>query len=338
MSRLAPAATEPFADDVAGAEYFATDYHHRFLVNAIRERLAKARGFVLVSGDPPADGEMLSRYLTDEKETGHRVALVRCRTGMVFDDLVRAYSRQLGLRADDDSARLWALLSHLMLETRNGITRILIVENADALDIRTFDELHRFARLDDPHLMSVVLLSSPGFAQRLDVAPLNFLKPAIVGHVAVRHLHADEVGAFIHYQLNTVAPSRALMLSSDDVAAIAAAAKGDPGAVNRLAREALAAKAAPPPAPEPVVPPSLPEPFVSKPLPAAAPKLPAAALPVTPKPVPAMKLLTPEPPAPAAATAPAKPPVPAAAVKPAAAEPVAEDPIPDIPLVLPAAA
>ena len=361
MSRLAPAPAEPFADDAAGTDYFATDYHHRFLVNAIREQLAKARGFVLVSGDPPADGEMLSRYLTDEKETGYRVALVRCRTGMVFDDLVRAYSRQLGLRADDDSARLWALLSHLMLETRNGITRILIVENAEALDIRTFDELHRFARLDDPHLMSVVLLSSPGFAQRLDAAPLNFLKPAIVGCVAAQHLHADEVGAFIHYQLNTLAPSRALMLSSDDIAAIAAAAKGDPRAVNRLAREALAAraapppapakaaappapaKAAPPPAPEPVVSrPPLPEPLVAKPVPTAAPKLPAAALPLAPKPLPAMKLLTPEPPAPADATAPAaataKAPVPAAAVKPAAAEPVGEDPIPDIPLVLPAAA
>jgi type II secretory pathway predicted ATPase ExeA len=358
VSRLAPAASEPFADDAAGADYFATDYHHRFLVDAIRERLAKARGFVLVSGDPPADGEMLSRYLTDEKETGYRVALVRCRTGMVFDDLVRAYSRQLGLRADDDSARLWALLSHLMLETRNGITRILIVENADALDIRTFDELHRFARLDDPHLMSVVLLSAPGFAQRLDTAPLNFLKPAIVGHVPAQQLQAEEVGAFIHYQLNTVAPSRALMLSSDDIAAIATAANGNPGAVNRLARQALAAKTAPAPTPEPVVLPSpLPEPLVTKPTPTTAPKLPAAALPIAPKPLPAMKLLTPEAapaagaapakpsePAPAATTAPAKPLVPAkpsvppAAARSPAAEPVAEDPIPDIPLVLPAAA
>lgn len=355
MSRLAPAAAEPFADDAAGADYFTTDYHHRFLVNAIREQLAKARGFVLVSGDPPADGEMLSRYLTDEKETGYRVALVRCRTGMVFDDLVRAYSRQLGLRADDDSARLWALLSHLMLETRNGVTRILIVENADALDIRTFDELHRFARLDDPHLMSVVLLSSPGFAQRLDAAPLNFLKPAIVGQVDAQRLHAEEVGAFIHYQLNTMVHNRGLMLSSDDITAIAAAANGNPGAVNRLAREALAAKAAsPPPAPEPVAPPP-PEPPVAKHDAAAPPKLPAAALPLAPKPLPAMKLLTPEPePAPAAATAPAKPPAPTPAAAPpiviapakppvtatagktAAAEPVTEDPIPDIPLVLPA--
>jgi type II secretory pathway predicted ATPase ExeA len=396
VSRLAPAAAEPFADDAAGADYFATDYHHRFLVNAIREQLAKARGFVLVSGDPPADGEMLSRYLTDEKETGYRVALVRCRTGMVFDDLVRAYSRQLGLRADDDSARLWALLSHLMLETRNGITRILIVENADALDIRTFDELHRFARLDDPHLMSVVLLAAPGFAQRLDTAPLNFLKPAIVGHVPAQQLHAEEVGAFIHYQLNTVAPNRALMLSSDDIAAIATAANGNPGAVNRLARQALAAKKAPPSTPEPVVlpsplpeplvakpiptaapkmPPTLPEPLVAKPISTPAPKLPAAALPLAPKPLPAMKLLAPEPappaatepatspePVPAAATAPAKPlvppatatpakplvpaatttpakpPVPVGAVRSPAGEPVAEDPIPDIPLVLPAAA
>jgi type II secretory pathway predicted ATPase ExeA len=363
VSRLAPAAAEPFADDAAGAGYFSTDYHHRFLVGAIRERLAKARGFVLVSGEPAADGEMLARYLTDEKESGYRVALVRCRTGMVFDDLVRAYSRQLGLRADDDSARLWALLSHLMLETRNGVTRILVVENADALDIRTFDELHRFARLDDPHLMSVVLLATPSFAQRLDAAPLNFLKPAIVGQVAVQHLHADEVGAFIHYQLNTVAPHRAMMLNSDDIGAIAAAANGNPATVNRLARQALVAKSSPP-APEPVaakpiepvvrpiepvavkpIEPALTkpiepaaakpvepaamkpiEPAAVKPIPAPAPKLPPAALPVTPKPIPVVKILSSEP-------SPAKP-LPVVAKAPAA-EPSGEDPIPNIPLVLP---
>ena len=373
VSRLAPVTAEPFADDAAGAGYFSTDYHHRFLVTAIRERLAKARGFVLVSGEPSADGEMLARYLTDEKETGYRVALVRCRTGMVFDDLVRAYSRQLGLRADDDSARLWALLSHLMLETRNGITRILIVENADALDIRTFDELHRFARLDDPHLMSVVLLSSPSFAQRLDAAPLNFLKPAIVGQVAVQHLYADEVGAFIHYQLNAVAPSRAMVLSSDDISAIAAAANGNPATVNRLARQALSAKSPSPPPLEPVavkpiepvavkpiepvaakpvepvatkpiepvaakpiepaaVKPIEPatvkpiEPATVRPIPAPPPKLPAAALPLSPKPLPAVKILAAEP-------SPAKP-LPAVAKAPAA-QPIAEDPIPNIPLVLP---
>src|SRR5229473_7524423 len=76
------------------------------------------------------------------------------------------------------------------------------------------------------------------FAARLDSPGLQFLQPAIVAHLALQRLEPEEVAAFIRYQLNATDGRHEAAFTRDAIAAIAAAAKGDPAAVNRLARQA----------------------------------------------------------------------------------------------------
>jgi type II secretory pathway predicted ATPase ExeA len=253
-----PAANEPFAHDTAGFDFFRADFHHRYLVADIIALLGKARGFVLVTGEPGADGELIARFLDDEKKAGYRATMVQCRHGMSFDDIVRAYSRQLGLRREEASGGLWTLLSHLMREVRNGFTRVLVIEGAETLEPSALDELHRFSRLDEPHVMPVVLTASPALAQQIDGGLLGFLQTAVVGRVAVEQLNAAEVGAFIHYQLQMVGGDHAAVFTPEAIAGIAEIAKGDPIQVNRLAQQLLASAARakavaalPPPEPAP---------------------------------------------------------------------------------------
>jgi type II secretory pathway predicted ATPase ExeA len=300
--RALPTQTQPFADDAAGSGYFRTDHHHRYLASGIQKRLAEARGFIMVSGEPAADGELLARFLEDDKAPGYRATLVRCRPGMVFEELVRACLRQLGLRAEGESGGLWTLLSHMMLEARNGVTRVLVVENADELDAPVFDDLYRFSRLDEPHVVPVVLVTTPGFAARLEAPPLEFLRPVVTGRLAVAHLDSDEVGAFIRYQLNAFAPSDGELFPAEKVAAIVEVANGDPEVVNRLARQIMGsakrAAAEPPPPSAAVVVPVTPPPLVEP-----APPPPAAAAPATPSPAPSAEVAI----APAASPAPVAP-------------------------------
>jgi TPR repeat protein len=115
---------------------------------------------------------------------------------------------------------------------------------ADGLDDRALDELHRFAKLDEPNVVPIVLLSSPSFLDRLESDELQFLDGAIIGRLALQRLEPQEVAAFIHFQLNTIAAEDGVSLPADTIAAIAAASQGDPGAVNRLARTALAGRRA----------------------------------------------------------------------------------------------
>ena len=231
---------QPFADDTSGFGYFATDLHYRRLAATICRRIAPSSGIVLVTGDPAPDGELLMACLNGEGQTGHRATLVSCAPGTGFDALVRDYSEQLGLAADEEGGNLWPLISHLMLESRKGVTRLLLVDNADALDDKVFDELYRFAKVDDPHLLPVLLLATSAFDKRINTPALSFLKPAIVAQLPLHHLDADEVAAFIHYQLNAAEGAESDAFPPETIEAIAAAADGDPSIVNCLAREALA--------------------------------------------------------------------------------------------------
>jgi TPR repeat protein len=246
-TRFATSVSQPFAGDSAGFDYFATDFHYMNVAAEIRRCLTQQRGFVLLNGPPAPDAKLLERYLdgstaADGSDAARfRANLVRCREGWTFGDVVIAYSRQLGLSPD---AGAWSILSQVMQESRKGLMRVLILDNADALDDNGFDELRRFARVDDPYILPVVLLAGSGFADRLAVE-LRSLKAAVVGSLPLQHLAPDEVAAFIRYQVEPLGDSYDGAFTPGALSTIAEAAEGDPRVVNRLARQHLDAFAGP---------------------------------------------------------------------------------------------
>ncbi|MGO8921039.1 MAG: hypothetical protein ACLQJR_34540 [Stellaceae bacterium] len=340
---LAPPRLKPFAEDDAGFAYFRSDHHHRFLAAAIFRHLAEGRGFLLVNGVTAADGELLQRFLDEEGKARYRTSLVRCRPGMDFDDVVRAYNRQLGLPQEADGSGLWSLLSYLMHEARNGATRVLILAHAEMLTQDSVDELLRFTQLDQPRVMPVMLLASSGFAEGED-APLSAaLGSLLTARIPLERLEPEEVSGFIRFQLNALDAAASLPVAPDTVRAIALAADGSPAAVNRLMRQAMEAAESsrmavrPPPA-APAPPPAAPAP--AAPLPAPPPALVPAPPPATSMPAPPPAALAPTPPP--AAPLPAPPPavlvpapLPAALVPAAPSAALVPTPPPAVPLLAP---
>jgi type II secretory pathway predicted ATPase ExeA/TPR repeat protein len=253
---VAATSPRPFAGESAGSGYFESDHHHRYIATAIFRELTKGHGLVLLCGEHTADVDLVERFLNEEGRERYRASLVRCRPEMDFGALVRAYNRRLGLRQEAGSDGIWALLSHLMAEVRKGVRRLLVLENAESLDLTCFDELLRFMRLDEPHVMPVVLLGSADFAERLATPAFGFLNSAITGRVPFDRIEQEEVGAFLHYQLNVCPGDERALFPPEIVNLIAVRAGGSAAVINRLALDVLeqgrrdAALAAPPePAP-----------------------------------------------------------------------------------------
>jgi type II secretory pathway predicted ATPase ExeA len=241
--RIPPGA---FADDAAGAGYFRSEPHHQALAAAIYRYLASTRGFVLVVGEPPASGEPLARCLEAAAPDGFQITLLRAAPKMAFADLVAAYSAKLGITGDTVVGAEWALLSHIMQSARNGVTRLLVIENADALAAEVLEDLHRFSRLDEPRLMPIVLVATPALLESLDGTRLEVLKSAVVGRIVVQHLDREEIPGFIAYQITDPAAVRALF-PPEIIEAIATASNGDPALVNRMGQLVLSeAKGEPP--------------------------------------------------------------------------------------------
>jgi type II secretory pathway predicted ATPase ExeA len=236
----------------AGAGYFLSLPHHQFVAATIRSHLNKQRGFVLLTGDPRPSGEMVAQLLNDQGNTGFRATLIQCSDGMAWGDLLRTLGQQLGLNADASTDLTWAVLTLLMQETRKGICRVLVLENADALDAATFEGLGDFAKLDDPYRLPVVVLASSEFAAELE-AERSGLKRRLVGAVALRQLAQDEVGTFIDFEFGRHPDFDRALFDPATIKEIADAGRGDPEQIKEMAWQVLSQArqqaAAPPPEP-----------------------------------------------------------------------------------------
>lgn len=257
---------ELFADSDVRYTYLRSEQHHRFLATAICDELGKGRSLVLLTGEPQADGDLIARIISEEIQNSYRATVAECHPDMEFSELVRIYchelgitaksgqgpvksardgvstkilvqSRLVGLTAEPTNIGIWALLSFLTAERRNGITRMLILNKAEELDPRCFDDLQRFAQLDDQHIMPMVLASSVAKPQML--APFDVLRAPFAGRIAVDHLEQAEVTAFIKYQLDAAGDDEEFdaKFPPQIIDAIAVASGGNPAVVNRLARK-----------------------------------------------------------------------------------------------------
>jgi hypothetical protein len=229
-------------DDTRGFDYFATDLHHLSVAIEIRRRFAEKRGFLLLSGPPAPDGELVQKYLesakssSDRRATRHRATLVECKPEWTFGDLIIACSRELGLGPDAGALKV---LSQVQRELSKGVMRMLVLDNSDELEDDGFGDLHRFARMDGPpDVLPVVLLVTSRFAERLE-SDLVSLKPAIIGSLPMQRLLPGEVAAFIGYQVDPMGGRSGAAFAPETITAIAEAAQGDPRVVNRMMRQDL---------------------------------------------------------------------------------------------------
>jgi type II secretory pathway predicted ATPase ExeA len=229
--------SEPFAEETSGFGYFASATHYALIAARIVEQWTAHRGFVLVTSESGVDANHLVPRLQDDV-TQFRVSLVRCRPGMEFDELIRAFGRVLGITlGSESSGRLWPIVSHLMLEARGGVHHVLALDAPDQLSADVFSELHRLAKIDDPPLLPVVLLTKSSFVARLEEPELSFLKAAITARLRLEWLEPNETELFIGYQANQT--GEMAFFSPETIEAIAKSSNGDPTLVNRFASRTL---------------------------------------------------------------------------------------------------
>lgn len=256
------------AQDMSGPSFFAeadtefrylnSENHHRYLAAAICRFFIDGRSFVLVTGS--ADGDLIVRAINNGNQTTYRASVVQCLPDMDLGKLVWAYSAELGLsqntasaskrlivqngsaglKAEPESGAIWTLISYLIAEQQSGVTQVLVLKDADILDLRCFDDLQRLALLDEQHVMPIVLLSP---ATPSALAPFDVLQSPIVGRLATDHLESEEVSEFIQSQLASFdnAADMSALFPPRIVETIAVASGGNAAVVNRLARKVIAA-------------------------------------------------------------------------------------------------
>jgi hypothetical protein len=182
------AAIEPHGD------YFASRAHYQSLARRIAAVL-RSGGFVLVTGDPPADPQSLSQALRDVGGSSYAVIDIRCGPELTGTDLKHRAPVPAGLGASVDA--------NAAVTPRHSATSssLFLFNDFDLLSDRQIEEVCEATLDGDQVRASGVLLASLDFVARTERPPLQFLKRRLAAHLCVQDVGDDEVFPFFHNQL-----------------------------------------------------------------------------------------------------------------------------------------
>jgi hypothetical protein len=184
----AVAATEPRSD------YFASKAHYQSLARRIAAVLSSGR-FVLLTGDPPADPQSLSRALGNVRGLGRTVVDIRCGPGLSGKELARTAAWSAASRTGGGAVPT--------PECSVTAAPLFLFIDFDQLSDRQIAEICG-GSLDGEELRAPgVLLAPLDFVARLERPALRFLKERVAAQICVQEVGDDEVVSFLHNQLLT---------------------------------------------------------------------------------------------------------------------------------------
>lgn len=176
------------SDYVASAAHYAAVA--RRIVAALR---GGSRPFVLVTGDPPVDPQVLSEALGNVAGSGYAAIIIPCGPELGREDLertVRALSKPKGIGGAAAEPGCSAPASPLF-----------VFDDCDRLSDKQIEEVYKSTLRRDQMHGAAVLLAPLDFLVRLQRPALHFVKDAIAAQFDFQEVGDDESIAFLHDQL-----------------------------------------------------------------------------------------------------------------------------------------
>jgi hypothetical protein len=163
------AAIEPRSD------YFASKAHYEYLARRVAAVLNGGGRFVLVTGDPPADPQVLSRALGNVLGSRYAVIDIPCGPELRGEDLERGVPV--------------------------SASPLFVFDDFDQLSDQQIKEVCEGRLHADQIRAAGVLLAPLDFLARLERPALRFLKERLAAHLCVQEVGDDETVTFLHNQL-----------------------------------------------------------------------------------------------------------------------------------------
>ena len=216
------------------------DAAHRWLSYGIQTR----KGMLLLTGDIGCGKTLLSRRLIVGLSTAqYDIALV-ANPALSPSELLDEVLSQFGLGlVGSKAARLQTLNERLELNEQRGISSVLVVDEAQAIEsVNGFEELRLLTnfQLNDRFLLTVVLIGQPEL--RLRIAGIHQLNQRIAVRAHLGPFTAEETTAYITARMGA-ATHRTDVFTKEAMAIIYEQSKGIGRLINALCDQCLFAGA-----------------------------------------------------------------------------------------------
>jgi len=226
---------------------FPTARHNEALASIVHGVLRR-KGFMVLTGEVGTGKTLIVRCLM-ELLRARRVA-----SANVFNPQLRPKEflhyvlGDLGLGAttpDNKGALLLQLYNYLIARQRANLTTVLIVDEAQNMDIELLEELRLLTNLETAQqkLLQIVLVGQPELDQKLDSPQLRQLKQRISLRCALAPLELVETRAYVWQRMKRAGANfqAVLIFPPTTVASIYNYSRGIPRLINTICENALIA-------------------------------------------------------------------------------------------------
>jgi general secretion pathway protein A len=208
------------------------------LLYGIQER----KGFVMLTGEVGSGKTTLLRRLMDEMNPAVKAVFFHSTT-LTFDEMLEFITEALELRVSGAgrARHLRALYACLTAEAQRGGTVVLLVDEAQNLDVDVLENLRLVSNIETStdKLLQIVLVGQPELAAKLADPRLRQVSQRIGLRHRLRPLDDTEVGPFIAYRLRVAGRERQDLFTDDAIRRITLHAGGIPRLINILCDNSL---------------------------------------------------------------------------------------------------
>ena len=215
---------------------------HREALAQLLYGVQERKGFIVLVGKVGTGKTTLLHALWQRLKEQSAMSFVVNST-LPFDGLLEYVLADLGITNAGESRaqRLIALNHFLIKREREGQNTVLIIDEAQNLDVATLEQIRLLSNFETPtsKLLQILLVGQPELKTRLDLPELRQLKQRVGLRCHIPPLTLEETRAYIRTRLR-IAGARDLGLFTDSaVDRISAYAGGIPRLINTLCDHCL---------------------------------------------------------------------------------------------------
>jgi hypothetical protein len=185
--------TDAFGGAEAASDYFSSDKHYASLARRIIAALRSGGGWVLITGEPPADPQALSEALGNVAGVHYEAIIISCGPDLTREDLEGAVPVVAAARATADTP--------VRPESSETDPPLFLFADFGQLSDKQIGEIYNVTPDCGQIPAAGILLASLDFVVRLERPELHFLKEHLNAHFGVQEVGDDEAITFLHHQL-----------------------------------------------------------------------------------------------------------------------------------------
>ena len=217
---------------------------HREALAQLTYGVQEKKGFILLTGEVGTGKTTLLRALLNRLQKDTAVAYVVNST-LSFDELLEYLLEDLGVpnAGQRRSQRLMALYRFLIEQHRAGANNLLILDEAQNLDLQTLEQIRLLSNFEttSEKLVQIVLAGQPELNRRLALPELRQLRQRIALRCRIHPMTAEETRGYIADRLRLAGGGNPRLFTPGAVQMITAYSRGVPRVVNILCDHCLLA-------------------------------------------------------------------------------------------------